>query len=651
MIKWFHDPPAEIRSACAGRRIVVIEVVGWLLLPIALLLRATGRRVIYLHPPGGSRRVAWIGRLAKLGLEMNEMAELPGFNLYGRLVTAEDCAEEVVVKGVNKPFLDAVERLFPDVQERQRKIRLLLFDALYTAYWDVADSMAVASYYAQAGAQVVIWNGLAFDRVLLHVMRPLPAKALFPPALQLIMLTFRVIWWLAARVMTRWRPKSQVASGSNATAAAPATREARVLYLPHKGISYGGLFDKSQYYVDEPGHALERHNILHVELPEFMSAEEYANVVEGYRSRGYRHAGLYLKFGKLSLRTLAGVMQSLPSHSLSSILLFIGAVVLARRVDAWRNGLVQFPAARLALVHFEFIAPRPLRYALQSCGIRVVSLQERHIAVSRKSHSQILDGYLVQSERCREWSNQNPFSVIAKIDVVGDYHAAHLKRLRAARQPASQFLVACYDFHSVADPVENAQLAFNNWKNNSRFYEAVEAAAQRFPVAKFVIHAKDGGWMELPFFQPLAKRITQLPNVEIVRKRVLDSGYRLAAAADCILARYTSLVDQAMAAGIPSLIYEEVWRDHRCVSWWRDYNGYPVFVRSHPELLDRMTDIMERNNYMAPAQFQALRQGYYDLDPGSANARIRAALERWLEVAGIARRTKPTCESAVAAPA
>jgi hypothetical protein len=64
MIKPFHDPPHEIRAAWAGKRVVIIADMTWAALPVAMLLVAAGRRVIYLRPQGRLAQPHWIVRLS-----------------------------------------------------------------------------------------------------------------------------------------------------------------------------------------------------------------------------------------------------------------------------------------------------------------------------------------------------------------------------------------------------------------------------------------------------------------------------------------------------------------------------------------------------------------------------------------------------------
>ena len=90
---------------------------------------------------------------------------------------------------------------------------------------------------------------------------------------------------------------------------------------------------------------------------------------------------------------------------------------------------------------------------------------------------------------------------------------------------------------------------------------------------------------------PAKQRFELLDNVFIDdRYDVFDRSYLLAAMADVVVARYTSLCDQCLAAGIPVLIHEPLPNGGRLISAWHDYKPFPVLTFSFQELQEQMGD-------------------------------------------------------------
>lgn len=138
--------------------------------------------------------------------------------------------------------------------------------------------------------------------------------------------------------------------------------------------------------------------------------------------------------------------------------------------------------------------------------------------------------------------------------MVGLARVELLKSFMGLRNSETKKTVLVLDFHTNPNPLDDAFNPFFNWESNKAFYQDILRLAAIHPKVKFIIRGKDDAWCSVPFFKGVVAQVEATPNVEVNREYdEVNVSYKLAATADLIIARQTSLGDEAMAAGIPVL--------------------------------------------------------------------------------------------------
>ena len=70
-------------------------------------------------------------------------------------------------------------------------------------------------------------------------------------------------------------------------------------------------------------------------------------------------------------------------------------------------------------------------------------------------------------------------------------------------------------------------------------------------------------WVVDERFSGIAARINALPNIKVnCNYGSLNESYRLCAAADLVIAKHTSLVDEVLAPGIPCVLHDYTSNSH-----------------------------------------------------------------------------------------
>ena len=91
----------------------------------------------------------------------------------------------------------------------------------------------------------------------------------------------------------------------------------------------------------------------------------------------------------------------------------------------------------------------------------------------------------------------------------------------------------------------------------NHFLQGLADLAEDVTELKIIIRGKNDNWVEDVRFAATAARIGRLPNITVSRdygRR--NESYRLCAKASLIIAKYTSLVDEALAVGIPCVVHD-----------------------------------------------------------------------------------------------
>jgi hypothetical protein len=315
-------------------------------------------------------------------------------------------------------------------------------------------------------------------------------------------------------------------------------------------------------------------------------------------------------------------------HFIKEILLILVGYLLFMK---YYNLLSVCRHTKIALVGYDCLFPPWVSMALQARGIKVVATQERFIQAFYPNLSLILDVYYVASNQVASKLRSNPNCCIGEIKSIGMVRNDLLERNKIIRSEAirdcskkGRYNILVFDYHSIFDWFENKEELLSSWLNNRAFYMDIIKLALEFPQLNFILRGKDINWCRIPFFKDVHSVIKNIPNIEINKDYDrINVSYELAACADLVVAKHTSIGDECLASGIPVLFHDYTPNCPQGVSSVFDYNNYPVFVYSYNELRDRLEQFITDSNYMPDDKFEKLR---YDFYGNSADGKVRMRL-------------------------
>ncbi len=432
----------------------------------------------------------------------------------------------------------------------------------------------------------------------------------------------------------------------------PADFPASVLYFPHQTVSYGRLFFKDQFYSPDPDSPYHAARILHVETAPLAARHVTPDLAAFHRERDIHHAVLPMPTGGRRLRigaiALVEVLRRAGLSALAGSTAIAAFLVQCRarwRFRLFDEALGAFPAARVALIGYEILAPKLLYLALDARGIRTAASQERfHAPIFFDNWNFILDTYFTGSRTISGIVNASRFKHAAHAVAVGQVRTDLLAEFRANLRrsevvPESRGydrMAVVFDPPGVTDPDAARLMYVANTRSNIAFFRDIANLAERFPRTLFVIRSKDTRWMETEPYRDTVAMIDARPNLLVSRDyQSAAMQYRIAALADLVIAKYTSIGDECMGLGIPVLYhdYTPVLPTGASSVW--DYGGIPVFVHDFGTLVERTRAALDRGHYLEPGQVERLSVLVND---GIADGKVRQRIRSYLD--GMLTETK-----------
>jgi hypothetical protein len=629
------------RKILSPRTLILFDRISLLSLFAAALFRLFKTDVKYLRLSRRFSRREVVALLEAAGIEIIDYAKFR----YYRFDRHHDIGIGMALSIYDRLFggsdkLTLYRRLFGSLQAEPEKLRVALIGVILSMLGELPDLVMCAEYFQGQYDRVKLYlHSTACMRMAEKDCRGIDGNVYFPlfsSAERLLLLPVRLArrceQWLRSR---KGNVKAQRKPEGEAGAEEVSSRE--VLFFPHQGVAYGSLFLKNHFYSDDPGNPFHPSNILHIEYGlNGVPDTERQQIFSYYRKHRIPFVQLVKEKRKGLLRQyLLFLLRHTPVGD------WVRPEVCLRHLAVWRlykdfsmyyAFVGRLKNAKIALIGYDTLFPKALSLALSTRGIVTAAAQERFIQPFFRKRSVLLDHYFINGEVIRKQLISSGTSFVQTVHTVGPVRADSIHRFKSEfsstgpgcepyRSIKTKYrLVVAFDYFSVPDEIGNCSEPIINWENNKAFYQDLMKLSIAVPDIYIVIRGKDTTWCSLPAFADLYGLISELPNIEVHKD--FDSLYhsqRLVAQADLVIAKHTSIGDEALAAGVPVLFYDFAPNCRRVVSSIFDYASAPVFVYSYEELKERVVRIVSKSDYMEEACFQRLRSCFYN---NASNAKV-----------------------------
>lgn len=415
-----------------------------------------------------------------------------------------------------------------------------------------------------------------------------------------------------------------------------------VAYFPHKGIFYGDLFIKDNYYSSNPDSDFHPSKILHISLGEDRRLLEKS--IKYYRDNNIPYADLNsfnIYSWKIPLNALAklfgktgyGLIKDLYKYGFTIIFLLILSYL---KIIYYLFMIEKLTNLKVALAGYDILLPRELSVALSSRNVITFAVQERFINSFVPLHYYITyDYYVIAGEKAKGnfLSKAHIPNLLCyglpRVDNIY-YWANNKKDDKYELIKKQKKIVLVLDYHVERDVFDDAQIILANVKNVRKFYLDILRLADSFQEAVFVIKGKLAQNCENPILEDIVEQIDMRENVFFELDLVKCNPYYMAARADLAIALYTSLCDEMLAARKPVLIYDFI----NFPGAFFNYGGLPFIVKDFSSLYMMTERILRKGEFIDDNSLDNIIMEYYsNCFNGKVKAKIVNKLEQLLRQA------------------
>jgi hypothetical protein len=293
--------------------------------------------------------------------------------------------------------------------------------------------------------------------------------------------------------------------------------------------------------------------------------------------------------------------------------------------------LQEFNNIKIALVGYDYLFPLGLSLALETRGIKTISVQERSIASFLNDSHYIIDTQFVASKYISSLlqSKQERISVNNYIATGLIRTDKLMKSKKITKNKSIRRKVLIFDYH--VDNNFNYQIAdpYINWTNDRFFRKEIIKLAKDFKDYDFIIRGKNDEWTKIKYFHDILDEWMNTPNITIdIDYSEFYRSYELCNGSDLIIARYTSIVDECISKGYDVIIfdyginYNHLVRDH-----YPKMDGLN-FCHSYQELKAYM-NFFHKNGFITNQKFK--NEIIDNLFDGLSDGKVQERIHQYLD--------------------
>ena len=326
--------------------------------------------------------------------------------------------------------------------------------------------------------------------------------------------------------------------------------------------------------------------------------------------------------------------------------------VLQQRVaDVARVLRHRYPHTRAALLAFDTQIPVYLVAGLEYAGIRTVALQERPAIAFDHAASSIAGTILSASTFFADALRDSPVVSSKNVIPVGMWRTDLLQtELQVARTGTTQdrpTVLAC-PYHAEPPLHRPSDPMCTSIETLTSFLSDIIALAERHNDVHFIVRAKNADWLLDSRTATERDALTQLGNVSLDDNySTLNRTYKLAAHSSLIIAKPTSLIDEALACGIRCVVHDYTHNASNYSSSLLTYLPRRLWALDRAELFAKVQEMLT-DNVGGPDVSDPDLEAIYGF---WADGKVRQRIHAYLDGIGLDPNHEPDRNTNSGAPA
>ncbi|MCW7466190.1 HMG-box domain-containing protein [Leptospira levettii] len=377
-----------------------------------------------------------------------------------------------------------------------------------------------------------------------------------------------------------------------------------ILVAPHKTLNYGNLFSKDYILPN-------RENPESYKYIEFFKSDDIETY---YRKNRFDVLFFMDTFGEYLLKknvrlcifAIKKLFLSVFVYHILSLRQILYFLVFELRVD-YSIFILKKVKPSLIIVGYDILFPGYFQLAASELQIKTISITERQFAMHSENLPVFIDTYFVPGKEFNSVIEKNPFSIVGELFTVGLIRTDYAFELQKKTQ-VNKKQVLIFDFHCE----ETNSISLLSWQNNLLFYEDMYHLIKKFPQYKFVIRGKNILWTKLIYFQDVYLKLQQLENLTISDVDEIGESYRLLVQSEYVIARVTSIAEEAIAMEKKVLFHENFIEGRRNILSLFGLKDMALVTYNKEELLESFARMVRSDDDFR--DFKRIRDMYSIVD-------------------------------------
>jgi hypothetical protein len=403
-------------------------------------------------------------------------------------------------------------------------------------------------------------------------------------------------------------------------------RDARhdIIFIPHQGYTYGNLFSFEYLFETDPNSPLHKNNIGLLSYSE-INPQGYGNYLQISTKINIRFLYKYFNAKRVFCAHLRG-----SRYKFLKQFVFTTCISALRSKEVFRSS---FPYAKIAILAYQLNAPDHLLIALKLAGIESwTELGRPMFAVSNwskiNSHT-----VLSPSDKFSEFLERSEACVSEKIIPVGMWKTDLLVPKKSRNNYShNKYLCVALPYHTT-NGIDSFLNLFLSKKAFEHFVLDIIECAILYPEIDFIVRGKNSDWLNNDDYLILQNKLEVHKNITVSNNyETLNESYNLCSAADFIIGKYTSLIDESLAVSIPCIIHDYTHNADNILRAQIKYLPRRLWAESFKELCLQIDFCLDRSGDTFNEWWEQYRLSLYGrMNNGMVIDRTRQRIKQRLE--------------------
>ncbi len=280
-------------------------------------------------------------------------------------------------------------------------------------------------------------------------------------------------------------------------------------------------------------------------------------------------------------------------------------------------------------VDYDILLPSYIYFALKILKIKVFSYQERfNLGFETHRISIFTDHYFT--------NNLYQIKNLKKSNYITAKSFQPLKQIRSELirkfTNKNKKIITIFGYNTSNNQIKSMHEPLTSFKVQDIFLNDCIALSRKFNDYKFILRFKSLEWLKNNYFKKTLGKLKKSINIEISRNYNFNESYKLCANSQLIICRWTSLIDEALAAGKKVLIYDYAGNSSPITQEYFNYNN-KIICKNFIELqekIDLLTNRKKSFNDFIPKNKLIKYYGKLSNNKDYTKISIRNKIEKYL---------------------